>query len=115
VAEEHGRPVGFLVAEAIDGELHVWELAVQQQSQGRGLGRRLMAEAIEVAARRGLDAVTLTTFLDVPWNQPFYARLGFVTLEPNVASARLQGILRAEAARGLPRRCAMRLALPTHA
>jgi hypothetical protein len=30
------------------------------------------------AASRGHDRVTLRTFADVPWNAPFYARLGFV-------------------------------------
>jgi hypothetical protein len=29
------------------------------------------------AQRHGLAALTLTTFTDVPWNMPYYERLGF--------------------------------------
>jgi hypothetical protein len=32
------------------------------------------------ATGQGFDAVTLTTYRDVPWNAPFYARLGFVVV-----------------------------------
>ena len=34
-------------------------------------------EADRWALRRGLSALTLTTYADVPWNAPYYARLGF--------------------------------------
>jgi hypothetical protein len=33
------------------------------------------------AGANGYPAVTLTTFRDVPWNGPFYARLGFRVLD----------------------------------
>ncbi|CPQ92972.1 acetyltransferase [Bordetella pertussis] len=58
----------------------------------------------------GLPAITLTTFRDLPWNQPFYARLGFATLQADGLNVRLQAILAREASLGLPaaRRCAMR-------
>jgi len=111
VAELDGKPVGFLCAEVCDRELHVWELAVHQDHQGRGLGKRLIAAGVDAARSRGLDAVTLSTFRDVPWNEPFYARLGFVRLDEVTGEARLSAILRSEVEQGLPgdRRCAMRL------
>jgi len=34
------------------------------------------------AARRGLPALTLITFRGVPWNAPYYERLGFRELVP---------------------------------
>jgi hypothetical protein len=37
----------------------------------------LVDEAERWAVRSRLSAVTLTTFRDVPWNGPWYARLGF--------------------------------------
>jgi hypothetical protein len=43
------------------------------------------------ARYRGLPAVTLTTFRDVPWNGPFYAKLGFrelSELSPGLAAMR---------------------------
>lgn len=113
VAELSGEPVGFLCAEMFGRELHVWELAVRQDLQGRGLGKRLIAMAVDDARRRGLDAVTLSTFRDVPWNERFYARLGFVRIDDVTDEPRLAGILRSEIEQGLPgeRRCAMRLVL----
>jgi hypothetical protein len=34
------------------------------------------------AARRGLPALTLITFRGVPWNAPYYERLGFREMAP---------------------------------
>jgi hypothetical protein len=48
--------------------------------------------------------VTLTTFRDVPWNAPFYARLGFRILEPSAWTPGLMALLALEESRGLPRR-----------
>lgn len=108
--DDGGAPMGFLSAEVVDDELHIWELAVRYPSQGSGLGRALVSEALAAARQRGLAAVTLTTFRDLSWNEPFYQRLGFKTLDPGQAGERLNMILRTEADRGIPieRRCAMR-------
>lgn len=107
---KNNAPVGFLDAEVIGGELHVWEMSVHRDWQGRGLGRALMAAASAYATRAGLAALTLTTFRDVPWNGPFYERLGFAAIPPSGLSARLRQVLADEVAGGLPkdRRCAMR-------
>lgn len=99
--------VGFLTAEIFDDELHIWELAVARDAQQQGLGRKLMDAAEASARERGLAAETLTTFVDVPWNAPFYARLGFGLLSPG-DNPRLDELNKAETERGLPRRCAMR-------
>jgi GNAT superfamily N-acetyltransferase len=113
VCERDGKPVGFLCAEIFDAELHIWELAVHQDHQGQGLGRALLRAAIAAAADRGLEAVTLSTFRDVLWNEPFYVKLGFNTLDAAAAGPRLTAILHSEVEQGLPgeRRCAMRLTL----
>ena len=111
--DEQNHPIGFLSAEVFSRELHIWELSVRQEQQGRGLGRRLIQRAIEEAKVRGLAAVTLTTFRDITWNEPFYARLGFRTLDNEEAGSRLTAALRREVDHGMPRerRCAMRLAI----
>ncbi len=88
VAELAGPPAGFAAAEPFDDALHLWELAVRRPDQGRGLGRALVAAVTAEARGRRLPAVTLTTFRHIPWNGPFYARLGFVELVWN-ASPRL--------------------------
>ena len=107
-------PVGFLSAEIAGPELHIWEISVGHLHQGFGIGRRLIRHAVGEAAARGLRAVTLTTFRTIPWNCPFYERLGFRLLDEAELSARLAGVLDEEAGHGLQRdtRCAMRLTLP---
>src|SRR5258706_14536810 len=96
------------MAEAVDGALHVWELAVMLAFQRHGLGRRLIQAAEDHARAAALTALTLTTFRRVPWNAPAYERMGFVVLEGEAVSGRLSAILAEEAERGLPDRCAMR-------
>lgn len=103
-------PVGFVAAERFDPELHIWELSVRAEWQGRGIGRRLIAAACVAAEAAGLSAATLTTFRDVPWNAPFYAKIGFTILEGDEIGERLAKIFAHERELGLPveRRCAMR-------
>lgn len=107
------RAYGFLSAEVLGSDLHVWTLSVRLERQGRGAGRRLLAAALDGARARGLAAVTLTTFRQVAWNEGFYRRQGFETLGGGDLGKRLERALAEEAARGLPaeRRCAMRLRL----
>jgi GNAT superfamily N-acetyltransferase len=107
-----GIVAGILIAEAMDAELHVWELAVARSAQQRGLGRALLETACAFAKGAGLRALTLTTFRHVAWNAPFYARLGFVELGEAEMGARLRAIVSEESARGLPNRCAMSFPLP---
>lgn len=110
VAEtDEGVLTGFISTEIVDTELHIWELSVHTDWQRRGIGRLLMASAYQHALAQGLSALTLTTFSDVAWCAPAYARLGFQQLlQPG---QRLQETLDAEALHGLPpgRRIAMRL------
>lgn len=110
VAQDAERVCGFLCAERFDDDLHVWELAVDAEHQRMGLGQRLVQAACSHAAAAGLSAVTLTTFRDLAWNAPWYARLGFRE-ETALPGTRLYAVLQAEARHGLPaqRRVAMRL------
>jgi hypothetical protein len=52
----------------------------------------------------------LTTFRDVPWNMPFYARVGFEVIPPEQLSPALCSVVEEESRRGLDRtrRVAMR-------
>lgn len=101
---------GFLCAERFDDELHVWELAVDADHQRKGLGLRLVQAACSHAASAGVSAVTLTTFRDLAWNAPWYARMGFREVIA-ASGSRLHAVLQQEARHGLPaqRRVAMRL------
>ena len=111
--DEDGELCGFLCAEPFGAELHLWEVGVRLDRQGRGIGRRMLDLTIETARHRHLASITLTTFGSVAWNAPFYERIGFRLLASENAGARLRGLLDREAESGLPRdqRCAMRLTL----
>lgn len=113
VAEEDDGPLGFLAAETVGDALHIWEIAVRLDKQGRGVGSRLIEHAADHARAAGLRELTLTTFRDVPWNEPFYQRIGFATLSGDEIGDRLSAIMARESAAGLPaeRRCAMRRTL----
>ncbi len=48
----------------------------------RGLGATLIDNLATTARTEGRPGLTLTTFRDVPWNAPYYQRLGFVIVDP---------------------------------
>jgi GNAT superfamily N-acetyltransferase len=74
-------PVGFAQVGEADGNAHLEELAVLPGHMRQGLGTRLVEEACAWAAEHGYPAITLTTYADVPWNAPYYERLGFAVVD----------------------------------
>ena len=110
VAESGGATVGFLLLWQVDGAAHVLELDVARSAQGQGIGRSLMQAAEDWARLQRFREMTLTTFSDVPWNRPWYERLGFVVFEPGPERPELLEIIAAEKAAGVWQRprCALR-------
>ena len=102
--------IAFLNAEETPDALHIWQIAVHRDHQRRGIGQKLIEAAQQFAADHGINALTLTTFKEVPWNEPYYQRLGFITLDWEAIGPRLRSVLNAERQAGLPaaQRCAMR-------
>ncbi|WP_109910255.1 GNAT family N-acetyltransferase [Klebsiella variicola] len=114
LAEAAGQPIGFILTEPLDDALFIVEVAVHQDWQHQGIGRMLLKQVIEGAQQMGYPAaVTLTTFREVPWNAPFYTRLGFTMLDELTLPAGLAAKREQETRHGLPpeSRCAMRLSL----
>jgi GNAT superfamily N-acetyltransferase len=83
-------PVGFLAAEKIDGSLFVKEMSVHQDHQRQGLGHLLMQAALTWATDSGCASVSLTTDRFIPFNAPFYERIGFSALPVEQAPAALR-------------------------
>jgi len=110
-AQAQGQLLGFICASRQGRALHIEELSVRLEAQGQGIGRRLLDEVVAVARRNGLQQLTLTTFADVPWNAPFYARYGFKVIAHDQLGARLSAVIAGERAHGLEGRCAMQLPL----
>ncbi|MGW6733697.1 GNAT family N-acetyltransferase [Streptomyces sp. NPDC055013] len=107
------HPVGYLICEPVDGALHIEQVSVHPAVARRGVGRALLAYAADRAHEQDLTALTLTTFTDVPWNGPYYARLGFRALDEAELTPGLRKIRAHEAELGLDRwpRVCMRWAL----
>ncbi|MFE1290191.1 GNAT family N-acetyltransferase [Streptomyces sp. NPDC058751] len=102
-------PVAYLIAERVDGNLHVEQVSVHPGSARRGVGRLLLDRLADQATSQGAAALTLTTFTEVPWNAPYYARCGFRLLDDDQLTPGLRRIREREAAHGLDRwsRCCM--------
>jgi GNAT superfamily N-acetyltransferase len=103
VAGPDGRAVGYLLADAVDGNLHVEQVSVHPASAGQRLGARLIEYLAELARAGGVPALTLTTFATVPWNAPYYRSLGFRELDERELTPGLLVIRDREAAHGLSR------------
>ncbi|MFT4569577.1 MAG: GNAT superfamily N-acetyltransferase [Hyphomicrobiaceae bacterium] len=100
-AEDNDIPVGFAFITTVEGQPHLEELDVAPEHGRRGIGSRLV-EAVCVAAKaQGSTRVTLSTMRDVPFNAPFYARLGFEVIEEEAATSGLRALRDDERARGL--------------
>ncbi|RSS57868.1 GNAT family N-acetyltransferase [Streptomyces sp. WAC07061] len=107
------EPAAYLIADRVDGNLHVEQVSVHPRSARRGVGRLLLEHLAGHAAGEGAPALTLTTFTRVPWNAPYYARCGFRLMDEARLTPGLRRIRELEAAHGLDRwpRACMRRAL----
>jgi GNAT superfamily N-acetyltransferase len=101
-ANRDDQPVGFAMTLPLDGMLHIHEIDVHPAHGRRGLGTRLIRAAAEWAKRNGYKALSLSTFREVAWNAPFYARLGFVVIAEAELSLGLRAVREEEAGHGLP-------------
>ncbi|WP_151480133.1 GNAT family N-acetyltransferase [Streptomyces albicerus] len=98
-----GRIVAYLIGEPVDGAFHIEQVSVHPGAAHRGVGRTLIAYAADRARDQGLPGLTLTTFTEVPWNAPYYERIGFrVLAEPDLTPG-LRKIRATEAEHGLDR------------
>jgi GNAT superfamily N-acetyltransferase len=101
VAVEDDRVIGFAQMAILDGLVHVDELDVVPERGRQGVGSRLLQTVIDWAAEHGYPAVTLSTFRDVPWNRPFYARRGFAEVASLADLPEHRALVEAERRRGL--------------
>jgi GNAT superfamily N-acetyltransferase len=105
------RPVAYLIADRVDGNLHVEQVSVDPAHAHQGIGRALIEHLAGLARAEGVRALTLTTFTDVPWNAPYYERCGFRRLAEDELTPGLRALREREAEHGLdrwPRTCMRR-------
>ncbi|WP_026818711.1 GNAT family N-acetyltransferase [Arthrobacter castelli] len=96
-----GRVVAYLLADIIDGNAHIEQVSVHPHFGRRGFGRALIEAVAAWARQKGMSALTLTTFTHVPWNAPYYERLGFSVIPGADLGPGLRDIRGREATVGL--------------
>jgi GNAT superfamily N-acetyltransferase len=111
VVAEGNDVIAYALVDPVDGSLHVEQISVHPRAARRGIGRDLLDHLAGHARDGGLAALTLTTFVDVPWNAPYYERCGFRRLAGDEITPGLRAIRRREHTLGLdrwPRACMRR-------
>lgn len=99
--DETDQPVGFALAEVADGQAYLSEMDVYPEHARRGLGTRLVRAVVAWAVSRNFDNVSLVTFRHLPWNAPFYEKLGFVQLADSELGQELREFIEEEAQAGI--------------
>jgi GNAT superfamily N-acetyltransferase len=111
VALANDIPIGFAHLKVCEpGVIHLEEIDVHPDHGRRGAGTQLLKAVCAWATTNGFCYVTLTTFRDVPFNMPFYARFGFEEILAIDLTPALISVIDDEVRRGLDprRRLAMR-------
>ena len=92
---------GFVMFEPQPTRIYVQELDVLTTYAGQRIGAGLIEQVADIARERRLMQLVLSTFREVPWNAPYYRRLGFRDIEDSELDAALIARRDAHSARGL--------------
>jgi GNAT superfamily N-acetyltransferase len=92
------RPIAYLISSIVDGCAHIDQVSVASAHARRGVGAALIEHLAVIARAEGRPALSLTAFRDVPWNAPYYERLGFAVVEPAEQGPELAALVRRESA-----------------
>ena len=94
-------PVGFAMAGIIDGGAHLDEMNVMPDFGRQGVGTRLVRTIIDWARSDNHLELTLITFRHLPWNAPFYEKMGFKVMKCSEVGEELASLLQAESEAGI--------------
>jgi GNAT superfamily N-acetyltransferase len=98
----HEIMVGYAIAREVDDTLYLQQIDVEPAHGRRGIGSALVNTVCVWAKQRGYEIVSLSTFRDLPWNAPFYSKLGFHPVDEADLTTGFQQIRLKELAAGLP-------------
>lgn len=82
IAEEAGRPIGFL---ELESNGHIDRTYVSADHQRHGIGRQLMEAVLEEAQRMGLARLFTEASITA---RPFFEAFGFTVVSPQVVTCR---------------------------
>ena len=100
---------GFLVFKKIpdntETTLFIEEMSVLPEYAGNRIGEKMIQYMVSI--RPEIKSIWLTTFENIPWNAPYYERLGFLQIPYKDCIPEIQNILHHESSKGLKNRIAM--------
>jgi GNAT superfamily N-acetyltransferase len=102
VAEIAGAPVGFAMAKVVDENAHLEEIDVLPEYGRQGIGSALIETVCQWAVEHGFSTMTLSTQKNVPWNLPYYEKLGFVVIPEDKLTPAYRELRQHERELGLP-------------
>ena len=85
VLEADGAIAGVITMQVQAEAIHIFNLAVHPEAQGRGLLRELIGFAEQAARRHKLPKLTLYTNVAMTENRAIYAHLGFREVDEHEA------------------------------
>lgn len=91
----------FVMFRPVEDSLYIEQIDVLPEFAGQRIGAQLLNAVADKAQAQGLRALTLSTFRDVPWNAPWYRRLGFIDIGDDQLTPGLLEIRQEHLARGL--------------
>ncbi|MEH2041499.1 GNAT family N-acetyltransferase [Nostoc sp.] len=100
--DRHEAVVGYTIAREVDGTLYLQQIDVAPEHGRRGIGSALVGTVCTWAKQQGYRIVSLSTFRDIPWNAPFYSKLGFYPVDEALLTTGFQQVRREELKAGLP-------------
>jgi ribosomal protein S18 acetylase RimI-like enzyme len=97
VAADGETAAGFVMFRPVEDRAYVEQIDVLPAFAGRRIGATLLDAVADQARAAGLTGLSLSTFREVPWNAPYYRRLGFVAvadLTPGMRAIRAEHVAR---------------------
>jgi predicted N-acetyltransferase YhbS len=98
----HEIVVGYAIAREVDETLYLQQIDVEPEHGRRGIGSALIKTVCNWAKQQGYEIVSLSTFRDLPWNAPFYSKMGFCPVDEAKLTTGFQQIRLKESEAGLP-------------
>lgn len=101
VAEVERELTAFVMLRPVGDSLYIEQIDVLPAFERRRIGASLIDAVAEQARTTGRSRLTLSTFREIPWNAPYYRRLGFADIDDQKLTPDLMEIRREHLARGL--------------
>lgn len=84
---ESDTPIAYILVYVVDNDEMGWtsafilRVSVCPKYSRRGIGKALIEHVALWASRNEMSALDMTTLKNVPWNQPYFERLGFQVVD----------------------------------